>query len=158
MKPTTEQLERSSYKATIVASVVAILALCAGSWQFFVTQRMQQEGLELERQIQIIALNNDYQKLQQEAVDNAQKGSQGSKPQEVNSHEFYDWRANLSVTIAESIYNLDSDRKWDTTVRDMIIDHQRFIVSERLECDTYTDNFIKFVEKNLPEGSQVCKN
>ncbi|MCA1990961.1 MAG: hypothetical protein LDL41_02785 [Coleofasciculus sp. S288] len=155
-----DRLERSSHGATIVASFVAIVSLIFGANQFSQTQVMQREALELERQFKLVELNNEYNKLQQESAEDTPASLQKISSVTANYNEQF-WRDNLSISIAESIYNLSDDAEgegWHTTVRSMILDHQDFIMKNPLECETYTEKFIGFVKKVLPQGSPVCKN
>ncbi len=153
------RLESASYlatvisaAATVIASGAAVLTFYYGYQQFLETQqasretlRLQRETLEQERDSQAVELLVKYNELMKEPPSNLESG--------VGAAEF--WRDNLALSIAESIYKLRRDEKgWEKTVKWMLLHHTDFIKNQRLNCDTFDDNFIEFVKQLV--GQEIC--
>ncbi len=143
----TETLERRSYIATIVAALVAIGTFIFGAYQFHETQKLQRETLELERETKAVELFIKYNELMRNAA--AQSSREG------RAVAF--WRGNLSVAIAESIWNLTSgEPAWESTVKWMLLDQDQIERINDLDCATYNESFVEFVRRIL--GHEACSN
>jgi hypothetical protein len=137
----TELLERWSYIATIVASVVAIVTLCFGYWQFADTQHMQRETLQLERESKAIDLTLKFNELK---GDGARKSDRA-------------WvQDNEATTIAESIFDLvGDDPGWRATVKWMLEDEAQYTKDNHLGCDSFNPGFVAYAKTVL--GSNICE-
>lgn len=141
----TETLKRTSYIASIVAAMVAICAFLFGTYQFNETQKLQRDSLELERQTKAVELFVRYNDLMREAA--------VRKPRE--NIEAIFWRHNLSIAIAESIWNLTSDDLgWESTVKGMLLHQDQIKRIDDLDCATYNSSFVEFSKRAL--NHEVC--
>ena len=98
--------ERGSQLATVVVAAVATVSFAVTTCQFTATQKLQRETLNLERQARAVDLFVKYNELMRDAA---------ARPTHESSAAGR-WRHNLSLAIAESIWNLmNEDRGWVAT-------------------------------------------
>jgi len=142
--------------ATIIAALVAVISFYYGYRQFRETQeatrqtlelqrvnlKMQKESLDLERDSKAVELLVKYNDLMREAYRSSPKG------------EAVFWRDNNAILIAESVFKLTGeDKSWKATVGWLLNNHKAFLKGG-LECPTYDDEFIEFVNETM--GCNVC--
>jgi hypothetical protein len=143
-KTPTVLLQRRSYWASIVSSSVATVALIAGLAQFLITQSKQQEAFNFDREYKTVSLYNEYAKLMREQSKNIME-----ETPEVNH-----WIGNTVIFLAETIYKFNSG--WNESVKLMLLGHKDFIVAVRLDCNTYTKEFINFTRAVIQQ--EICKD
>ena len=141
----TTTLQRSAYIATIVAASVSVIALLYGTYQFGETQKHQRETLELEQETKAVELFIKYNELMRDATGRTSRESEEAKF----------WRYNLSIAIAESIWNLtNGNLAWENTVKGILLDQDRIKRIDNLDCSTYNLDFIQFTGHALEHA--VC--
>lgn len=117
--------------------IIAALAIILGYWQW-------REGEEFEREKKAVDLVIKYDELMKEPA------SSGADT------DAKDWRENLTMVIAESIFRLRrGDDGWENTVRGMVKQHRDFLLTRHfLDCDTFDKEFIKIVNDEMKQD--VC--
>lgn len=149
---TSTKLQNAANFATVFAAIVAAGAFFCGYHQFRETQQatretlmLQRETLEEERESQAVELLIKYNEIMKEPPSNPES-AQGAA-------QF--WRDNVALIIAESIYKLGGEVEgWKNTVNWMISHHAEFIKTQRLNCTTFDNKFIKFVKQLV--GEDIC--
>lgn len=142
-----------SHVATILAAVVAVIAVYYGYQQFRATQEatretlaLQKKGYEQEQESKAVDLTVKYNEVMSDP-----RSSQKS----ANGEDNFSWRDNLGLTIAESIFTLRGDDEgWRETVRWMLHNHTDFL-KKKINCPTYDPSFIKFVNEYMRQD--VCE-
>ena len=145
-----ESIERKAHAATITASLVAIAALLAGTYQFLKTQELTQENLRLQAE----TLSNDREtkaieffiKFNEIKKDLAGKSASGSEP----AQDF--WNHNLALTLTESVFRLtEGDPGWKKTTLWMLESQRPFLESVPQGCRTFSQNFRTLMQKVAPK-------
>jgi hypothetical protein len=140
-----KKLERGSHIATIAAAVVAAAAFLVATAEFRATQKLERETIDLEREARAVDLFVKYNELMSAAA---------ARPPAKNP-QGEDWRGNLAVAIAESIWRLRSnDSGWAATVAWMLQNEERERTVRDLDCSTYDPTFVALAVKTLGHG--VC--
>jgi hypothetical protein len=130
-------LEGGAHIVAALSVIIAALAIIVGYWQW-------REGEEFEREKKAVDLVIKYDELMKEPA-----------PSETDT-DAKDWRENLTMVIAESIFRLRrGDEGWENTVRGMVKQHRDFLLTRRfLDCDTFDKEFIKIVNDEMKQD--VC--
>ena len=138
-------LERGSHIATISLAVFTAAIFLVAALQFNATQRLERETIDLEREARAVDLFVKYNELMRDiAARPPAKNPQG-----------VDWRGNLAVAIAESIWRLrSSDSGWVATVAWMLQNEDRYRAVKDLDCSTLDPGFVSLATKTL--GHSVC--
>jgi hypothetical protein len=146
-----------SHWATIAAVVVAALTCYYGYQQFRETQDATRRNLILQNQT--LLLQKDWLDKEQEA--RAQelyiKYSEAMTNPDLRrgagrDGADFNWRDNLGIMIAESIFILRrDDQEWRATVSWMLDHHTDYLKKTNLNCDTYDKGFIELVKESVPQ-------
>jgi hypothetical protein len=150
-RPTT--LEGPANIATIVASVVATMALIFGYVPFHETQLLTRKAMELqvsalehEREAKAIDLFLKFNEIQQ-AIASPSRKTKG---------EVLFWQQNIALTTTESVFKLtQGDAGWMATVAFMLQEQRDFLKKNGLQCATFLPAFVEFVTKEM--GEDVCR-
>lgn len=125
-------MEKAAHGATISASVVAVVLLFFGVYQFNETQTLAQENLRNEREMKAVELFVKFNELQEERVASTSD----------NAGEAAYWRGNTLVAITESIYNLsEGNASWKATVEWMLNVQEPYLIQNPPNCNTYSAEF-----------------
>lgn len=131
--------------ATISSSIVAVVALVFGSYQFYETQKAQRDSIALQKDAfehELYAKTIDLLMKYNELM--LQPPPSGSKAKK--KEEWY-WKQNLAISMLEAIFTLTKgDNEWEATVRWALQRHEHFIRENRLSCMTYSSEFVAFLE------------
>lgn len=129
-----EWLKPGAELATIIAAIVASLALGFGFFQFKSTLELQKEESLATREATAVGLYLDYLKHVRESQE---------KPPDLS----------LTLTVAEHIFEWNGDDSgWRNTVARMITDNSAALKKDRVDCRTITCGFKKFLIKTLKEN------
>lgn len=142
-------MERVSDVATVVASLVAIVAFGVGLGQFSLTQQLARENLRLqaqalddERESKAVELFLKFNELQQ-AVANKPLPPKGSAAF---------WNHNMLLGLTESVFRLtEGDRRWGETVEWMLSVQRPFLEGEPQGCATFADVFVRMMLRAAPD-------
>lgn len=138
-------LERLAYIATIIAAIIAAVSVLVAGHQFKATQGLERDNLDLEREAKAVDLFVKYNEMM--------RGTAARTS--VKNPETVDWRSNLAIGIAESIFRLRSnDSGWVATVGWILQNEDRERVVNDLDCTTYDPRFVLLAAKTL--GHSVC--
>lgn len=154
--------------ATTFASIVAIVALIIGYFQFVETQRATRETLDLQRR----ALQEEHnslniqretlgQELQSKAVDlfieYNKLMKELSSNQKLNNDENF-WQNNLAVGILERIFLLTkNDNEWKKGIKQLLLNHTEFLKKNYKEiCPTYNPEFRPLISEII--GKDLCES
>ncbi|WAG77879.1 hypothetical protein LMK08_21320 [Metapseudomonas furukawaii] len=130
-------LNAISSLSTLVAALIAAITLIMGSCQFQQTQKLAQETLHYENESKAVDLYIKFNEI-------------NAKISEASEHgDNLNWRKNNLLSITEALHNItETNENWLQTVEWMISVQREFLESNSFECETYTDSFIKILEKN----------
>jgi len=146
-----------THMVTMASSLVVVVAVVFGSYQFYETQKLQRESIaiqndsfEPERNAKAVELFVKYNELMMQPTTGVSKAAK---------REAWYWKENLAVSLLESLFNLTSgSQEWEAMVGWALEKHGRFIREQRLSCGAYTDQFINYVEKTFAaEHSALCQ-
>lgn len=146
-----------AHMVTMASSLVVVVAVLFGSYQFYETQKLQRESiaiqkdsLEPERNAKAVELFVKYNELMMQPTTGVSKTAK---------REAWYWKENLAVSLLESLFNLTNGRQeWEAMVGWALEKHGRFIREQRLSCGAYTDQFINYVEKTFAaEHLALCR-
>jgi len=146
-----------THMVTMASSLVVVVAVVFGSYQFYETQKLQRESIaiqkdsfEPERNAKAVELFVKYNELMMQPTTGVSKAAK---------REAWYWKENLAVSLLESLFNLTSgSQEWEAMVGWALEKHGRFIREQRLSCGAYTDQFINYVEKTFAaEHSALCR-
>ena len=70
------------------------------------------------------------------------------------------WKEALAINLLESLFNLTRGKKeWETSIGWALERHGRFIREQRLNCAGYSNEFVRYLEKNFATKAPVfCKD
>ena len=134
--------------SSMVMAIVATLTLGFGYYQVRravldtrATLQMQRDAMANEREMKAIELIVRYNDLMREPTH--------------SGADVRNWRENLSVVLAESVFDLTrGDSAWLQTVDWMLRQHLPFLQSG-LDCGTYDSAFVAFATRVA--GRSVCR-
>lgn len=138
-------MARAAHIASIVASLVTIIAFVTGIWQFYETQKLSQENLKMqaealknEQETKAVELFLKFNELQKEIV---------MKPLPLEGGASF-WHYNALLGLTESIYNLTNENSiWEETIQWMLKTQEPFLIQEKINCGTYTPAFVEQMKK-----------
>lgn len=151
--------------ATISAALAMIAALVIGSTQFIETQQQQREllaaqaaVLQQEGSVKAAEMNAKAAELFLRYNDlmlqvNAPALKNGRKENRY-------WKEALAINLLESLFNLTRGKKeWETSIGWALERHGRFIREQRLNCAGYSNEFVRYLEKNFAtKATAFCKD
>lgn len=155
--PGARKLKVWTHLVTMASSLVVVVAVVFGSYQFYETQKLQRESIaiqkdsfEPERNAKAVELFVKYNELMMQPTTGVSKAAK---------REAWYWKENLAVSLLESLFNLTSGRQeWEAMVGWALEKHGRFIREQRLSCGAYTEQFIGYVEKTFAaEHLALCR-
>lgn len=115
--------------ATIVACIVAIVALILGTYQFIVSQKSSRESQSVDLFLKFNQLNIE----------------QGITSSAESDH----WYNNGKFAITESLYNIaPKTNSWSSTLKWMLDQQEDFIRRGNFDVNTYSDDFRKFCKNH----------
>lgn len=155
----------AAHVAAVALSMVAIIALISGSYQFNRTQQAQRESILLTQAVR----ENDKAARDAEANAKAvelflrynelmlQLNSPGFKTAKKDGKS---WKEGLAVNLLESLFNLTrGDRDWEATIGWALERHGRFIREQRLSCTAYSSEFVAYLERTLDAQARAfCRD
>lgn len=146
-----------THMVTMASSLVVVVSVVFGAYQFYETQKLQRESIviqkdsfEPERNAKAVELFVKYNELMMQPTAGVSKTAK---------REAWYWKENLAVSLLESLFNLTSGRQeWEAMVGWALEKHGRFIREQRLSCGAYTDQFVNYVEKTFAaERFALCR-
>ena len=116
--------------STIIASIVAVIALIAGAIQFIATQKSSRETQAVDLFIKFNNLNIEQ--------------SHSTRTEESDY-----WYDNSKFVITESLYNITYNSvSWVDTVKWMLNQQANFIKKTSFVVDSYSEKFLEFCKQN----------
>lgn len=158
-------LKTGAHVSTLLASLVVVVAVLAGLQQFAETQRVQREAivarqalLVREGEVRVVESNARAADLFIKYNDLVQQLN--AMPTRNVRRDGRYWKEGLAVGLLESLFNLTrGDRDWEASIAWSLDRHARFVREQRLPCATYSDEFVRFVEKSLAiRRAALCRD
>ena len=140
------KIQNAANIATVFAALIAAGSFYYGYLQVKETQQEAREVLELQQ-------NSFDQERDSRAVDlflkyNELMGQTNSRAESIQN----DWRENLAVSIAESVFRLRKDDSgWKETVAWMLSHHIEYLKKARLNCPSFDGDFVKLANEQAKE-------
>jgi len=141
-------MERAAHIATIIASLVAILAFGFGLSQFTDTQQLARENLRL--QAQALSHERESKAVELFLKFNELKKEVANKPLPKKGGAAF-WHHNMLLAITESVFKLtEGDAGWLETVSWMLEGQRPFLESAPQGCKTFADAFVVLMRHAAP--------
>lgn len=147
------RLKFCAHLANIAASLILVLVLLVGLYQFTETQKAQRESIALQNEALQQERNAKAVELNSSAVALFLKYNelilQLNVPVSKNARrDTRYWKENLAINLLESLFNLTrGNREWEASISWALEKHGRFLREQRLTCATYSSEFIQHLEK-----------
>ncbi len=158
-------LKTGAHVSTLLASLVVVGAVLAGLQQFAETQRAQREAIVarqalLVREGEVRAVESNARAADLFIKYNDLVQQLNAMPARNARRDGRYWKEGLAVGLLESLFNLTrGDRDWEASIAWSLDRHARFVREQRLPCATYSDEFVRFVEKSLAiRRAALCRD
>ena len=139
--------------------------MLAGLQQFAETQRVQRESIVarqalLVREGEVRAVESNARAADLFIKYNDLVQQLNAMPARNVRRDGRYWKEGLAVGLLESLFNLTrGDRDWEASIAWSLERHARFVREQRLPCATYSDEFVRFVEKSLAvRRAALCRD
>lgn len=139
---------------SLAAAFFALIALIFGMFQFWKTQKLAQNNLNLQREI----LDHEREAVAMDLFVRFSELKQltdciASDPSDKSQF----WRHNAALAIIEAIYKITKkDPEWSATVRWMLESHRDFILGISIEGTTFTPEFVVLMKDTVPGADVIC--
>lgn len=134
-------MEAAADLATVIAAIIAALAIGFGYHQFRQTQLLATDNLKLQREMYAEELFLKF-------AEQMSSGMGGSIPP--RGHPDF-WKHSALLAITESVYRLTKgDTGWLATVTAMLHAQKPFLQATAIECETFNAEFIAHVKSVVP--------
>ena len=158
-------LKTGAHVSMLLASLVVVVAVLAGLQQFAETQRVQRESIVarqalLVREGEVRAVESNARAADLFIKYNDLVQQLNAMPARNARRDGRYWKEGLAVGLLESLFNLTrGDRDWEASIAWSLERHARFVREQRLPCATYSDEFVRFVEKSLAvRRAALCRD
>lgn len=145
-----EEKERSSVEsvakganwATILATIVAAIALTVSIYTYWETTNLQQRT----------AAFTYWQIYLQLAFSNPEFASGIANDADPKEKQKYEWFASNALGAGEAVFMLQrGDKGWESTIKTLIRTHRKYIESPAFEREHFNDQFVSLVDTTLKE-------
>lgn len=159
------RLKFCAHLASIAASLILVLAMFVGLYQFTETQKAQRESIALQNEALQQERNAKAVELNSKAVELFLKYNeltlQLNVPVSKNAkRETRYWKENLAISLLESLFNMTrGNREWEASISWALEKHGRFLREQRLTCAAYSSEFVRHLERVFStKGVLLCRD